>query len=109
MFATYPEQLLHMRENLLLSARSPGWRERIVRVTGPPPGKIAPVVLVASSRHSNFITVVQLWDASQSQRQPKRQFQLSFRAAFRARGPRYIVSRKKRHQPNRSPVQHAMP
>src|SRR6266702_4064648 len=98
MFATYPEQLLHMRKNLLLFARSPGWRERIVRVTGPPPGKIAPVVRVASSRHSNFIAVVQLRDAAHSQRQPKRQFQLCCRAAFRAGEPRYVVIRKERHQ-----------
>src|SRR5882762_1658949 len=98
MFAAKLEQSLHIGEDFLLLARAARLRERVVRISNPAAGEIAPVVRIAAPRHPNLIAVVNLRNAPESERESKRQLQLRRRAAFGARDSRYIVIRKKRDQ-----------
>src|SRR5215471_16679597 len=98
MLAANPQQFLDVRENLLLFARTPGLRKRVVRIADPSPRKITAIVRIASSRHSNFIAVVNLRNASQGQRQSEGQLQFRRGTAFGARETRYVMIRKHRHE-----------
>src|SRR5712692_5956782 len=108
-FAAKPQQLLHIRKNLLLISRAARLRERIVRITNPSAGKIAPVVRVAASGHPDLIAVINLRNASQRERESKRESQLCGRATFGARKTRYIVIRKKWDEQFRMHIQGIVP
>src|SRR5712692_4951154 len=107
--AAEPEQRLHIRKNFLLISRAARLRERVVRITNPSAGKIAPVVRVAASGHTDFIAVINFRNAPQRERESKRESQLRGSATFGARKTRHIVIRKKRYQHLRMHVQGIMP
>src|SRR6266481_5328809 len=94
-FAAKPEQRLYVRENLLLIARAARWRERVVRITNPSAGEIAPVVRIAAPRHPDLVAVVNLRNSPQRERESERQLQLSGRAAFGAREAGHVMIREK--------------
>src|SRR5258708_17924531 len=84
-FAAKPEQRLHVRENFLLVPRAARLSERVVRITNPSAGEIAPVVRIAAARHPDLIAVINLSNTPQREREPQCQLQLVGVADFCAR------------------------
>src|SRR5713226_6538047 len=89
-FTAKPEQQLHVRENVLLVACAARWRERVVGITNPSAGEIAPVVRIATPWHPDLIAVVNFRNAAQREREPECQLQLGGSAALGARKTRHI-------------------
>src|SRR5437879_3858301 len=98
MFAPKLQWRPHVRENLLLIARSSRLRERVVLVANPSAREVAPVVRIAASPDPDFVAVVNLWNASQREREPESQPQLRRRTAFGAGEPWHVMIRKKRNE-----------
>ena len=85
-------------ENLLLAARTARLRKRVVRISNPSAGEIAPVVRIAASWHPDLVAVVNLRNAPQRQGESERQLQLCRRAAFGAREARHVMIREERNE-----------
>src|SRR5260370_28995034 len=96
---------MNVSKNFLLIPSSALLRKRVVRISRPPSRKSAAIVGVRAPGHSDFVAVVQFWNATQRHDQPERQLQLCGRTAFGAREARHVMVREEGDERIRARVQ----
>src|SRR5208283_665371 len=77
MLASEPQKLLDVGKNVLLLGRASLRGESILFIFAPAAGEIAAIVRIVSSRHGDFITVIELRNAAKSKRQTESELHLS--------------------------------
>src|SRR4029077_10230001 len=93
MFAARAQQLLDVREYLLLLRCAAVSGEGVFGIADPASGKIVAIVWIGGAWHSNLIAVIQLRNSAQGKRQTRSHITLPYCSCFILEMSRGVIGR----------------